>query len=54
LPDHALHRVKNKISHTNRNKKKEHVKFALDEIKKNKTITIEVLLSKLKDKFKDL
>ena len=34
--------------------KKEHVKFALDEIKKNKTITIEVLLSKLKDKFKDL
>ena len=34
--------------------KKEHVKFALDEIKNNKTITIEVLLSKLKDKFKDL
>ena len=34
--------------------KKEHVKFVLDEIKKNKTITIEVLLSKLKDKFKDL
>ena len=34
--------------------KKEHVKIALDEIKKNKTITIEVLLSKLKDKFKDL
>ena len=34
--------------------KKEHVKFALDEIKKNKTITIKVLLSKLKDKFKDL
>ena len=34
--------------------KKEHVKFALDEINKNKTITIEVLLSKLKDKFKDL
>lgn len=34
--------------------KKEYVKFALDEIKKNKTITIEVLLSKLKDKFKDL
>jgi transposase len=28
--------------------KKEHVKFALDEIKKNKTITIEVLLSKYK------
>ena len=34
--------------------KKEHVKFALDEIKNNKTITIEVLLSKLKNKFKDL
>jgi len=34
--------------------KNEHVKFALDEMKKNKTITIEVLLSKLKDKFKDL
>lgn len=34
--------------------KKEYVKFAFDEIKKNKTITIEVLLSKLKDKFKDL
>jgi len=34
--------------------KKEHIKFALDEIKKNKTITIEVLLSMLKDKFKDL
>ncbi len=34
--------------------KKEHVKFALDEIKKNKPITIEGLLSKLKDKFKDL
>ena len=34
--------------------KKEYVKFALDEMKKNKTITIEVLLSKLKDKFKDL
>jgi len=33
--------------------KKEHVKFALDEIKKNKIITIQVLLSKLKDKFKD-
>jgi len=34
--------------------KKEHIKFVLDEIKKNKTITIEVLLSKLKDKFKDI
>ena len=34
--------------------KKEHIKFILEEIKKNKTITIEVLLSKLKDKFKDL
>jgi len=34
--------------------KKEHVKFALDELKKNKTITMEVLLSMLKDKFKDL
>ena len=34
--------------------KNEHVKFALDEMKKNKTITIEVLLSKLKDKFKNL
>ena len=34
--------------------KKEYVKFALDEMKKNNTITIEVLLSKLKDKFKDL
>jgi len=26
----------------------------LDELKKNKTITMEVLLSMLKDKFKDL
>ena len=34
--------------------KKDHVKFVLDEIKKNKTITIEILLNKLKDKFKDL
>jgi transposase len=34
--------------------KKEHIKFVLEEIKKNKTITIEVLLSKLKDKYKDL
>ena len=32
--------------------KKEHVKFALDEINKNKIITMDVLLSKLKDKFK--
>ena len=32
--------------------KKEHVKFALDKIKKNKTI--KVLLSKLKNKFKNL
>jgi transposase len=34
--------------------KKEYVKFVLSEIKKNKTITIEVLLSKLKDKFKNV
>jgi transposase len=34
--------------------KKEYVKFVLDEIKKNKTITIEILLSKLKEKFKDI
>lgn len=34
--------------------KKEYVKFALDEMKKNKTIIIEVLLSKLKNKFKNL
>jgi transposase len=34
--------------------KKDHVKFVLDEIKKNKTITIEILLNKLKDRFKDL
>lgn len=34
--------------------KKEHIKFVLEEIKKNNTITIEILLSKLKDKYKDL
>ena len=34
--------------------KKIHVKFILDEINKNKTITIQDLLTKLKDKFKDL
>lgn len=34
--------------------KKDHVKFVLSEIKKNKTITIEILLNKLKDRFKDL
>ena len=34
--------------------KKTHVKFVLDELKKNKTLTIEILLSMLKDKFKDL
>ena len=33
---------------------KEHVNFVLDEIRKNKTITIELLLTMLKDKFKDL
>ena len=32
--------------------KKTHVKFVLDELKKNKTLTIEILLSMLKDKFK--
>jgi len=32
--------------------RKEHVKFLLDEIKKNKTITITELKHKLKDKFK--
>jgi transposase-like protein len=31
-----------------------HVKFILDEINKNKTITIQELLSKLKDKFNDI
>ena len=34
--------------------KKTHVKFVLDELKKNKTLTIEILLSMLKYKFKDL
>jgi len=34
--------------------KKIHVKFILDEINKNKTITIQDLLTNLKDKFKDL
>ena len=33
---------------------KTHVKFVLDELKKNKTITIEILLSMLKDKFTPL
>ena len=31
--------------------KKEHVKFILDEVNKNKTITMNDLLSKLKDKY---
>ncbi len=34
--------------------KKEHIKFILEEIKNNKTITIEDLLTKLKNKFKNL
>lgn len=34
--------------------KKIHIKFILDEINKNRTITIQELLSKLNDKFKDL
>jgi hypothetical protein len=34
--------------------KKTHVKFVLDELKKNKILTIEILLSILKDKFKEL
>jgi transposase-like protein len=34
--------------------KKIHIKFILDEISKNKTITIQELLSKLNDRFKDL
>ncbi len=33
--------------------KKIHIKFILSEIIKNKTITIQELLSKLKDNFKD-
>jgi hypothetical protein len=32
---------------------KEHIKFILKEIKKDKTITMEILLAKLKEKFKD-
>ena len=34
--------------------KKIHIRFMLDEINKNKTITIQELLTKLKDNFKDL
>ena len=34
--------------------KKEHIKFIKDEIMKNKTITMEILLEKLNNKFKDL
>ena len=34
--------------------KKEYVKLLLDEIKKNKTITIHELQEKLKDKYKDI
>ena len=34
--------------------KKDHVKYILAEIKKDKTITMEDLLNKAKDKFKDL
>ena len=34
--------------------KKEHVKFILDELKKNKTITLEEILTKLKTKYKDV
>ena len=33
---------------------KEHIKFIVDEIKKNKTITMETLLDKLKEKFTNL
>ena len=33
---------------------KEHIKFIIKEIKNDKTITMEILLNKLKDKFKDL
>jgi transposase len=33
---------------------KEHIKFITKEIKNDKTITMEILLDKLKDKFKDL
>ena len=31
-----------------------HIKYVLDEIKNNKTITLQELLTKLKDKFKDI
>jgi len=34
--------------------KKEHVRFMIDELKKNKTLTMSDLLDKLQDKFKDL
>ena len=34
--------------------KKEHVKFILEELKKNKTITLEEILTKLKTKYKDV
>lgn len=34
--------------------KKEHVRFMIDELKKNKTLTMSDLLYKLQDKFKDL
>jgi len=34
--------------------KKEHVKFILEELKKNKTITLEEILKKLKNKYKDI
>ena len=34
--------------------KKEYIKFIKDEIMKNKTITMEILLEKLNNKFKDL
>jgi transposase len=34
--------------------KKEHVKFILEELNKNKTITLEEILTKLKNKYKDV
>ena len=34
--------------------KKEHVKFILEELKNNKTITLEEILTKLKNKYKDV
>ena len=34
--------------------KKEHVKFILEELKNNKTITLEEILTKLKNKYKDI